>query len=63
MPSLKPASFFKRLAAIFYDLVLLAAMFLIASAIAIVFNDHQPFERGDFIMPLWLLIVASLAVV
>ena len=60
MPSPKPASLFKRLLAIFYDLILLATMFLLASAIAIVFNEHQAFASGNFIMPLWLIFVASL---
>ena len=60
MPSPKPASLFKRLLAIFYDLVLLATMFLLASAIAIVFNEHKALETGNFIMPLWLIFVTSL---
>ena len=60
MPSPKPASLFKRLLAIFYDLVLLATMFLVASAIAIVFNEHKAFASGNYIMPLWLIFVTSL---
>lgn len=60
MPSPKPASLFKRLLAIFYDLVLLATMFLLASAIAIVFNEHKAFASGNYIMPLWLIFVTSL---
>ena len=60
MPSPKPASLFKRLLAIFYDLILLATMFLLASAIAIVFNEHKAFASGNYIMPLWLIFVTSL---
>jgi uncharacterized RDD family membrane protein YckC len=54
----KPPGFFRRLAAIFYDLFLLLAILFLATAIALPFNNGEAFSSEQYLYPLWLLFVS-----
>ncbi|CAA9891957.1 putative RDD family membrane protein YckC [Candidatus Methylobacter favarea] len=47
--------FLRRLAAVFYDLLLLIALFFIATALLLPFNAGQAFTASHFFYPLYLL--------
>jgi uncharacterized RDD family membrane protein YckC len=55
---LQPApGFLRRLAAVFYDLLLLIAVFFVATALLLPLNSGEAFTRQQFFYPLYLLSV------
>lgn len=58
MPITKAPGFFRRIAAVFYDALLLLALFFVATAIALPFNANQAFSADQYFFPLYLLTVS-----
>jgi uncharacterized RDD family membrane protein YckC len=58
-PVSKPG-FFRRLAATFYDLLLLIAVLFVATAILLPLNGGEAFTRQQFFFPVYLLLVSFL---
>ncbi|MDD5579185.1 MAG: RDD family protein [Methylobacter sp.] len=50
--------FFRRFAAIFYDLLLLVALFFVATALILPFNSGQAFTAKQLFYPVYLLVVS-----
>lgn len=50
--------FLRRLAAIFYDLLLLIALFFVATALLLPLNAGQAFTAKQFFYPIYLLVVS-----
>ncbi|MGZ8165141.1 MAG: RDD family protein [Methylobacter sp.] len=50
--------FLRRLAAVFYDLLLLIALFFVATALLLPFNEGQAFTAKQFFYPIYLLVVS-----
>jgi uncharacterized RDD family membrane protein YckC len=50
--------FWRRLAAVFYDLILLIALFFVATAVLLPLNSGEAFTRTQFFYPLYLLTVS-----
>jgi uncharacterized RDD family membrane protein YckC len=50
--------FLRRLAAIFYDLLLLIALFFIATALLLPLNAGEAFSAKQFFYPIYLLVVS-----
>lgn len=53
-------SFWRRFAAMFYDFVLLIALFFVATALVLPFNAGEAFTRQQVVYPIYLLIVSFL---
>jgi uncharacterized RDD family membrane protein YckC len=58
-PVSKPG-FFRRLAATFYDLLLLIAVLFVATAILLPLNGGEAFTNQQFFFPVYLLLVSFL---
>jgi uncharacterized RDD family membrane protein YckC len=61
MPGVKAdftPSFFRRLAAMFYDSFLLIALWFLATALLLPFNSGQAFSSKQFLYPLYLILVS-----
>jgi uncharacterized RDD family membrane protein YckC len=58
-PASKPG-FFRRLAATFYDLLLLIAVLFVATAILLPLNGGEAFTSQQFFFPVYLLLVSFL---
>lgn len=56
-PASKPG-FFRRLAAIFYDLLLLIAVLFVATAVLLPLNAGNAFTSRQFFFPIYLLLVS-----
>ncbi|MGR9099899.1 MAG: RDD family protein, partial [Gammaproteobacteria bacterium] len=59
-PSQEAPGFCRRLAAIFYDSVLLLAVLFAATALILPFNSGRPFSPGQIFYPLYLVGVSFL---
>ncbi|ORU90896.1 MAG: hypothetical protein A6F71_08105 [Cycloclasticus sp. symbiont of Poecilosclerida sp. M] len=55
-----PPSFFRRLAIVLYDGLLLLALLFFATAILLPFNRGESFEPNTFLFTLYLLVVSFL---
>ncbi len=58
--SLSTAGFFRRLAALLYDLLLLVALLFFATALLLPFNAGEAFTRDQIFYPIYLLVVSFL---
>jgi uncharacterized RDD family membrane protein YckC len=50
--------FFRRLAAVLYDLILLIAVFFVATALLLPLNSGEAFSRQQIFYPLYLLTIS-----
>ncbi|MDD2723344.1 MAG: RDD family protein [Methylovulum sp.] len=50
--------FWRRLAAVIYDLILLIAVFFVATALLLPLNSGEAFTRQQFLYPLYLLAIS-----
>ena len=51
-------SFWRRFAAVFYDFVLLIALFFVATALLLPFNAGEAFTRQQVFYPIYLLVIS-----